>query len=387
MELIIFLLFLLIIITGLMAPVILTVLNFAGTFFLDEDEQQQKRLGTIRFKQRTVDILTIYIGLFLSAVLSGIAFLDVVNKDYNEAIHEGRLHNILNSNYASSVAIVLAAGIIGLTILCAVKPEKLSPIIASLSVAFTLLMLVMGIFLFVHTAINWNILCSGFCLYYFNLLLIAARRIKQYIDFHVRYNSEHETDYRFKPAAFLQKIMSSVSSVSLFFFIMILPAAAILEIIFILTGQGPDGFIKAFTMTADWTFSTQIPPPPLEYDGHYLCTVAAGGHKIIVTPLRYGKRLGSTIVVNRQLLAANAFEDLIMEKLPRFHRAVRSFYNKYGYPVSKLITTRLRADIVYILMKPLEYIFIFVLYLCDARPENRIAVQYSNYNEHKRRFE
>lgn len=40
MELIISLL---IIITGLTAPVILTVLNFAGTFFLDEDEQQQKR--------------------------------------------------------------------------------------------------------------------------------------------------------------------------------------------------------------------------------------------------------------------------------------------------------------------------------------------------------
>ncbi|MDE6776131.1 MAG: hypothetical protein K2J37_07565, partial [Ruminococcus sp.] len=160
---------------------------------------------------------------------------------------------------------------------------------------------------------------------------------------------------------------------------LIFPIAAVLEILSMIFGQGPDGFIKAFTMTADWTFSTQIPPPSLEYDGHYLCTVAAGGHKKIVKPLRYGKRLGDTIIVNRQLLIANAFEDLIAEKTPEFHRAVRSFYNKHGYPISQYITTSTRADIVYILMKPLEYIFVFVLYLCDSHPENRIAVQYSDY--------
>ncbi len=166
---------------------------------------------------------------------------------------------------------------------------------------------------------------------------------------------------------------------TLFSFMMIFPIAAVLEILSLIFGQGADGFIKAFTMTADWTFSTQIPPPPLEYDGHYLCTVAAGGHKKIVKPIRFGTRLNHKIIVNRQLLAANAFEDLIMEKLPRFHKAVRGFYDKYGYPLSRHITTPFRADIVYLLMKPLEYIFVFVLYLFDNQPENRIAVQYSDY--------
>lgn len=56
--------------------------------------------------------------------------------------------------------------------------------------------------------------------------------------------------------------------------------AGILEILLILFGQGADGFVKAFTMTADWTFSTQI-PPPIEYEGHYLCTVAAGGQAFL----------------------------------------------------------------------------------------------------------
>lgn len=73
-------------------------------------------------------------------------------------------------------------------------------------------------------------------------------------------------------------------------------------IILLLLGQGPIGFIKTFTQTADWTFSKQIPPPPIEYQGHYLCTVSAGGHRRIVRPERYGARLGEVIIVNRQLL-------------------------------------------------------------------------------------
>ena len=109
-----------------------------------------------------------------------------------------------------------------------------------------------------------------------------------------------------------------------FFFII-----AVFEILFILAGQGADAPIKAFTDTADWTFSQQIPPPPMESSGHYLCTVAAGGHKKIVKPLRYGTRRGQTIVVNRQLCIANAFEEWMQEKFPKIHKAIRNFYDRY----------------------------------------------------------
>ena len=112
-----------------------------------------------------------------------------------------------------------------------------------------------------------------------------------------------------------------------------------------------------------------------------MCTVAAGGHEKIVKPVRYGIRRNQKIVVNRQLLIANSFEDLIAERFPKSHRRIRNFYDKYGYPVSRHITTRTRADIVYIIMKPLEYIFLGVLYMFDTRPENRIAVQYSEYKK------
>lgn len=163
----------------------------------------------------------------------------------------------------------------------------------------------------------------------------------------------------------------------LFSFFLTLPVFLVVITILLLFGQTPDAFIKMFTSTADWTLSQQIPPPPIEYQGHYLCTVAAGGDEKIVKPLRIGYRQNAKIIVNRQLLIANAFEDLIKEKLPYFYKMIRSFYDKYGYPLSNHITTKKRATAVYILMKPLEWIFVLLLYAFDQKPENRIAIQYT----------
>ena len=115
----------------------------------------------------------------------------------------------------------------------------------------------------------------------------------------------------------------------------------------------------------------------LHVDEHYLCTVAAGGHRKIVKPIRKGIRHGHEVIVNRQLCIANAFEEVLQEKTPRAHRLIRGFYDKYGFPVAKLIRHKWSADIVYFLMKPLEWIFLIVLYSTDVHPENRIAVQYA----------
>ena len=147
-------------------------------------------------------------------------------------------------------------------------------------------------------------------------------------------------------------------------------------VILLLFGQKPDSVIRAFTETADWTLSTKVAPPEVMVDAHYLCTVALRGHEKLVRPTRMGLRRGERIVVNRQLCVANAFEQLLEERTPRFHRAVRKFYDTYGYPVSRHIRTPLAADAVYLIMKPLEWLFVAVLYLFDAKPEDRIARQY-----------
>ena len=105
--------------------------------------------------------------------------------------------------------------------------------------------------------------------------------------------------------------------------------------------------------------------------------MAVNGHDKLVKPTRLGIRHGVKIGVNRQLCIANAFEQIIEEKAPKFHKTVRRIYDKYGYPISKHITTKLRADIIYIAMKPPEWIFLIVLYLFDINPESRIALQYT----------
>lgn len=156
----------------------------------------------------------------------------------------------------------------------------------------------------------------------------------------------------------------------------LLPVLSFLTIILILFGQQPDSIILAFTKTSDWVLSGEIAPPPVTYDTHYLCTVSLRGHEKLVKSTRYGIRKGEKIVVNRQLCVANAFEQLIQERTPRFHRALRNFYDTYGYPISKHINSAWSADIVYLIMKPLEWIFVFVLYLFDKRPEDRICTQY-----------
>ena len=155
-----------------------------------------------------------------------------------------------------------------------------------------------------------------------------------------------------------------------------LPTLVLVVLILMLFGQQPDSMIKAWTDTADWAFSQKIPPQNLIIDEHYLCTVAAGGHEKVVKPQRMGVRHGHPVVVNRQLCIANAFEQVLEEKTPRFHRFLRRNYDRYGYPFAKHIKKKWAMDLIYYLMKPLEWIFLLILYLVDRKPENRIAMQY-----------
>lgn len=143
-----------------------------------------------------------------------------------------------------------------------------------------------------------------------------------------------------------------------------------------LFGQQADSVIKAWTETSDWNLSQRVAPQNVYYDEHYLCTVAAGGHKKIVKPIRFGERHGHKVIVNRQLCVANAFEQILEEQIPVFHKHIRYFYDTYGFPIAKIIRSQYIADVVYFIMKPLEWFFLIVLYFYDVNPENRIAMQY-----------
>ena len=295
-----------------------------------------------------------------------------------EAVIRGELHEFLSHTYQLSVLLPIGIGGVGLFLLTFVSPKHLPPLISAAAIAAILLG---DIMIFIVCVQMWNVICMDMWfwiayLYPCNLFLLSASCIRCHIQKQSELIRERNTQFRHKWVGKLYDYLKKASCFGTFSFLLIFPLAALLEFVLILCGQGANGVVKAFTQTADWTFSKQIPPPPLEYEGHYLCTVAAGGHKKLVRPERIGKRMGVVILVNRQLAVANAFEELLCEKMPRFHQSVRRFYDTHGYPLSRLITTPFRADAVYLMMKPLEWIFLFVLYMFDRNPEQRIAVQY-----------
>jgi hypothetical protein len=158
--------------------------------------------------------------------------------------------------------------------------------------------------------------------------------------------------------------------------VLLMPVFIVMTIILILFGQEKDSLLKVWTETTTWTFSQHVHPPYLGHNGHYLCTVAACGHQAVVRPLRLGMRRNRVIIVNRQLLVANAYEEMIHIYFPAFHKAIRKIYDTCGYPISKNITNKYISDIVYILMKPLEYFFVINLYLFVKNPEDLINKQY-----------
>lgn len=78
-------------------------------------------------------------------------------------------------------------------------------------------------------------------------------------------------------------------------------------------------------------------------------------------------------------MIANAFENVLEQHFPACHRSIRRLYDKYGYPISRHIRTKAAADLLYLAMKPLEWLFLLVLYTVDACPENRIQTQYTGF--------
>ncbi|HFA51336.1 MAG TPA: hypothetical protein ENJ95_20165 [Bacteroidetes bacterium] len=162
--------------------------------------------------------------------------------------------------------------------------------------------------------------------------------------------------------------------------LMLVPILILLSLFLMLFGQKPDSLIRAFTDTYKHGFSQlDYMCDNVQCGGHFLCSVGANGHQSIVKPIRYGERNGRKIICNRQLLISNAFENLLEEKFPAFHLFIRNRYNRVGRFVHKyygLFKIKIISDVVYIIMKPLEWLFLLCLYTFDKKPENRIGKQY-----------
>lgn len=264
--------------------------------------------------------------------------------------------------------------------------ELLSPVIYILCSVLLVIHVLFTIIYFTHTGFTHYkeyISTAGSVIFlqvgYLSLSFLYIAALKDSMDYFLKSQAEKGMQNTNKWIAFLYQISFKYQRLPVIWAVFLFPVIFIVQMILVLFGQRPDSFIRVFMDTSSFNYSSITPPEPsvVPGDGHYLCTVTARGHKKLVKPIRSGERGGIRIPVNRQLLVANAFEHILEDYTPNFHRHVRSFYDRYGYPISKHIRKKWAADIVYLLMKPLEWLFLFVLYAVDKNPENRIHVQYS----------
>ncbi|MBR1764575.1 MAG: hypothetical protein IJ746_04195 [Ruminococcus sp.] len=336
-----------------------------------------RRLDHERRKQLRC-VITVMWGALLSLIY---LFGFIRNKDWDEPVILGGgdpgWHRPISEKYWLSFEIPFLLAAIALIILIVNRLRK-PPLKSAVLISLTLIGNLQLVMLTVQLIRLSDYVFLPIAVYAYNFIIITARVMREEIRDQLGYLA-HNADEENTSAVTrkLYRLLDSSKKWVLAVFILMLPLLGVLTVVLVLFGQGPGGMIKAFTETADWTFSQKTPPPPEYYEGHYLCTAAAGGHRRIVKPTRYGIRRGERIIVNRQLCIANAFEELIQERTPRLHRHIRSFYDTHGYPIAKKMTTQARNDLVYILMKPLEWLFLLALYAFDTDPEGRIAVQYT----------
>lgn len=350
----------------LVMPAVLSIYNFAGLF----REYKDRTLRNIMW------LLTLVLGAADTWIL--LTFLEVQpDKVWSEQLVNAQLHQPVWTGGWPALGLICLTGVLGGALLAALDTGRTPPLVSVLCMAAMYLMLAVQLVWCLQMVSHIENMAPCLVLpanLFFIAITIIRQKIREWneIDMHSRPDFGKNRWIR----EMNRKLMKA-EKWPLWAFVFAVPLLGLILLVLILFGQEPDAFIKAWTNTADWTLSQQTGPQSLIYDEHYLCTAAAGGHRKVVRPVRMGLRRGHRVIVNRQLMIANAFENVLEEKTPCLHRRIRSFYDRYGFPVADLIRkNRIACDLVYLAMKPAEWFFLAVLYLVDANPENRIAVQY-----------
>ena len=320
-----------------------------------------------RLQARRTETAGLIIGFFYTLFWISFANIDT-RDDWDKMIYEGELHSPIWTEAQITVIVIAALAVIGWLCLRYISAEKRPPLVTALSLAALYSGVLLSIVWIIQVSKHFDPLIILLAV---NFIIISARVLRDT----VLDMAERENENREKLKG-LGGFLRKANTMPLSGLLLMLPMLGLTVLILSVFGQEPDSIIRAWTETADWTFSQRVPPAALPYDGHYLCTVAARGHGSLVKPIRTGLRHGHAVTVNRQLMTANAFEEWLGEKLPRCHRGLRAFYDRTGYPLARHINSKWAADAIYIIMKPAEWFFALTLYLFDPEPENRIARQY-----------
>ncbi|MFI8710033.1 DUF6688 family protein [Bacillus sp. NPDC077411] len=353
--------------------------------FQDFIKEKPKVVKDKSVKIKAIDVYTsmiIYCLFMLGFVLNGMA------AGAGERLLIFEMTGAKNNGYASlaneyviSVIVLLTLGMISFWIV-SFNYGDLPPLVYVVCSTLMILNIIFAVAYLTHTVCSHD--GEEFSIFFLqtsflSLLFLYIASLKESLKHFLDSQHEKEIEYNNKCMLFLLRICNNYQKMSKLWAISLFPVLIIIQLILVLFGQRPDSLIRVFLETSSFNYSNIPAPKPeiVKGDGHYLCTVSARGHKKLVKPVRAGIRAGARIPVNRQLLIANAFENILEQYVPNLHKAIRNFYDKYGYPISRHINSKWSADIIYLIMKPLEWLFLVVLYAVDKNPENRIHIQYS----------
>ncbi len=335
--------------------------------------------GTLTAQAHFYDGITLILGVVYSLLFQTLAQCVVFSADWTEQLSNAEVHTPIASAYAPTIVALAYVAALGYFVLSYLPLNKLPPLV----ILFGISAMYLGCGVAIVWAVQVVTTLASACLALLplNVTVITARTVREKIAEWKRLPQEGRV-CRNPLMARIQRLLRRADCWPVLALVTALPLLGVLLAVLSLFGQSPSAAIRAWTETSDWNLSQRVAPQNVYYDEHYLCTVAAGGHKRLVKPLRLGVRHGHQVIVNRQLCIANAFEQILEERTPRFHRAVRHFYDTYGFPIARLIHSAWLADVIYVLMKPLEWFFLLTLYACDVHPEDRIAVQYTGKSVH-----
>jgi len=346
-----------VIIAVICIPILFVVFNFI--YFLVKGKIKTNILGFQLIEIWTIVILpTIFLANFDIGLQNDCCYMSAIFSPENSI---------------GIYTIIISAAMTYL--LSAFRKEIFTPILELLLNIFLVLGIVVNSTFYFHfETLFWLFGNISIILLYILKLMINQKLLVSYISQNSIENNTFFSNLAFKILTLPPLIKYPI------FVLLLLPILILLSLFLLIFGQKPDTLIRAYTDTYKQGLSQ------LDYmcdnvhcGGHFLCSVGANGHKLIVKPIRYGERNGTNIICNRQLLISNAFEDLVQEKFPQVHFFIRKQYNKVGNLIHRyyaIFSIKIVSDIVYVLMKPFEWLFLIALYTFDKKPENRIEKQY-----------
>lgn len=142
---------------------------------------------------------------------------------------------------------------------------------------------VISLLVMIHILKGLSFLGLAFCLPITILFFMALRTNHKIL---LKYAEETDFHPNSKCEQLAWQVLNSDNKF-LYLFILCFPILFLIIIILILFGQKPDSVIRVFTDTYKHTFSQlDYECDNVECGGHFLCSVAANGHKNVVKPVR-----------------------------------------------------------------------------------------------------